>query len=105
MKYCWDKTQEIGKEVRWGQIGPRLVKEAVENFKLQNNVEEPTVFCPTHYEDMESLIGTKNPNIQTHTHTIHFWNETWRTTNRNKDDLFDENCLYEVLKKRYHVGR
>ena len=30
MKYCWDKTQEIGKEVRWGQIGPRLVKEAVE---------------------------------------------------------------------------
>ena len=105
MKYCWDKTQEIGKEIKWGQIGPRLVKEAVENFKLENNVEEPTVFCPTHYEDMESLIGTKNPNIQTHTHTIHFWNETWRTTNRNKDDLFDENCLYEVLKKRYHIGR
>ena len=36
---------------------------------------------------------------------IHFWNEQWRKTGLDKNGDYDEKSLFEILKKRYHVGR
>ena len=105
IKYCWDKTQEIGKEVRWGQIGPRLVKESVEKHKLTEYVKDPEVFCPTHYENMDVFIGKESLDIHPSCKAIHFWNESWRKTGLDKNGDYDEKSLFEILKKRYHVGR
>ena len=34
-------------------------------------------------------------------YTIHLWNEMWRRNNLDKNRKYEENCLFEKLKKKY----
>ena len=50
MKYCWERTQEIGKDnLKWGQIGPKLVRESVEKHNLTDYVRNGDTFCPVNW--------------------------------------------------------
>tara|TARA_B100001123_G_C15302490_1_gene1021526 strand:+ start:1074 stop:1847 length:774 start_codon:yes stop_codon:yes gene_type:complete len=112
MKYCWNKTQEIGKNVSWGQIGPSLLREGVEKFELMKYLKSPNTFCPIHYMEMGTIVENKwdnnfaktlsqKPDIENETYAIHLWNEGWRINNINKDISYNDDTLYEQLKRRY----
>jgi len=102
MKYCWERTQEIGKDnLQWGQIGPRLVKEGVEKHNLKKYVQNGDTFCPINYWDTKKIVEGGIPYIANDVYSIHLWNEKWRNFNLDKDGTFHPNCLYEVLKKSF----
>ena len=100
MKYCWERTQDIGKDnLKWGQIGPRLVKESVEKNKLEDYVQGADVFCPVDWWEAQ-LISDKNnhPSIPNHSYSIHLWNEKWRNFKIDKNENHP-NSLYDVLRR------
>ena len=103
MKFCWDRTQELGKDnLQWGQIGPRLVKESVETNKLTDYVQGANAFCPVDWWDAHK-IATPNgiESIPNSSYSVHLWNEKWRNAGLDKDATFGESCLYEILKKSF----
>ena len=100
MKYCWDRTQEIGKQVQWGQIGPRLVGEAVNHFKYNNYVKPANEFNPFHYEDFTSIIDGKDFDLS-ESYSVHLWNEMWKVKKLNKDAEYETTSLYQHLKRIY----
>ena len=114
MKYCWNKTQEIGKNVKWGQIGPKLLKEAVEKFNLESYRKSPNTFCPIHYGET-NIFTTKNWNndygkniawqrpfdLENECYGLHLWNEYWRQKDIDKNADFNKDTLYEKLKDKY----
>ena len=100
MKYCWDRTQEIGKEVRWGQIGPSLVKESVEHCNMQRYVKAVNEFNPFHYEDFSSITGGQDFDLSK-SYSVHLWNEMWKLKGLDKDGKYEITSLYEILKRIY----
>ena len=114
MKYCWDKTQEIGKNVEWGQIGPKLLKEAVDKFNLQGYVKSPTTFCPIHHGETNIIMNEEWSNdygkniawqrpfdLENECYGLHLWNEYWRNNDLDKNHSYPKNTLYEKLKRKY----
>jgi len=114
MEYCWDRTQEIGKNVRWGQIGPALLKEAVDKFNLTKYMELPNVFCPIHYGETDIFttkswfndygkdIAWQRPfDLENECYGLHLWNEKWRTGNIDKNASYPKDTLYEKMKDKY----
>ena len=114
MEYCWDRTQEIGKNVRWGQIGPKLLKESVDKFGLQDYVKSPNTFCPMHHGETNIIMNKEWSNdygkniawqrpfdLESECYGIHLWNEYWRNNNIDKNGEYHQDTLYEQLKRRY----
>jgi len=98
---CMSKEKD---KLKWGEIGPRLVKQTVEMFNLQSFVQDYNTFCPIpgclwhmfidpqyqeNFENNENVYG------------LHLWNEMWRRADVDKTKKFDEDCLYEKLKRKY----
>ena len=103
MKYCYEKTQNTNKDnVIWGQIGPKLVKEAVLKHNLNNYVKSPLHFCPISYDQITRIVNDFSFNIPVETYCIHLWNECWRRNNIDKDTQHNKNSLYEILKTLYY---
>ena len=114
IEYCWDRTQEIGKNVKWGQIGPKLLKEAVDKFNLIKYMELPNVFCPIHHGETKVIVETDWTNdyginiawqrpfdLENKCYGVHLWNECWRNNNMDKNGSYPKNSLYEQLKRKY----
>jgi mannosyltransferase OCH1-like enzyme len=103
MQYAWDFCRNIDpKQLKWGQVGPRLAAEIVEVFSLHRFVRPPNVFCPLHFTDRTRILDPSIKwNFGDETYAIHMWNELWRRDNQSKDATYPEGCLYEKLKWRY----
>ncbi len=101
--YCYSKCMEKDlNNIIWGQIGPLLVEEAVNQFNLQDYVLPVETFCSINWYEAQFAVDpnydfTDIPNRP----AIHLWNEVWRRNNIDKDGQFHPDCLYEKLKKEY----
>ncbi len=91
-------------KIVWGEVGPRLVREAVKEFELDKYVKPHQTFCPLGFEEWFKVL---NPNIQLKfgedVYALHLWNEMWRRSKMDKDKSYNSKCLYEKLKKQ-HLG-
>jgi len=89
-------------ELRWGETGPRLAKEAVETLGLQESVRPPETFCPVPYREWMRVL---DPAIKLvfgeSSYAIHLWQEMWRRNNKDKDARYHPGCLYEKLRANY----
>jgi hypothetical protein len=89
-------------KVRWGETGPRLLKQAVERFNLQEYVQPSFAFCPIEWRDWELALKPEGDfEIGPESFAVHLWNEVWRREGRNKDASYPSGCLLENLKARY----
>lgn len=103
--YCYKICEEQNKdELGWGTVGPVLVKNAVEFFKMEDKIQEYHVFCPIGYAYSNIIV---QPDIHLtfpdETYAVHLWNEMWRRQNIGKDVKYSDTSIYEKLKKRYGV--
>ena len=103
MAYAWGVCQTKNPaDLAWGETGPKLMGEAVEEFSLEEYKKPPQVFCPLGYSDWRKVL---EPDVETllddSSHSIHLWNEMWRAARQDKNAEYDPNCLYERLKKRH----
>ena len=103
MRLAWETCRDADTQsIRWGQTGPLLITRAVEDCGLQQFVQPPEVFCPVNFPEWEHVL---DPLVAIpDTHGIHLWNEMWRRANKDKDQSYHPDCIYEQLKRRYLCG-
>ena len=103
MQYLWNEcSRKHPEDLKWGEVGPRLFAEGVRRFEMGRYVTRPKAFCPIGYAHWKDSL---DPNVDLRftcqTYAVHLWNELWRREGFNKDDSYDEGCLFERLKARY----
>ena len=102
IRYCYDKALYTDKSsVVWGQIGPKLVRESVMKYELEDYVKSPTYFCPIPYDQTTRIVNDFSFDIPVNTYCIHLWNECWRRNNLDKNTQHNKHSLYEILKSLY----
>lgn len=88
-------------QLKWGEVGPRLVAALVKELGLETSVQAPEVFCPFGYEEWELLLAEDPPAIPEEARAVHLWNEMWRRGGRDKNGSYAPTCLYERFKAQY----
>jgi hypothetical protein len=86
----------------WGQIGPKLVDEAIRRHKLEQFVRAPDVFNPVDYFAFRDIQapGFDFQRIAS-SHGVHLWNQKWRSHCMDQDFDGAPDSLYASLRKQY----
>lgn len=112
LSYCYDVAIEKDwDKIKYGEIGPELMTEAVDRFQMSDQVLPYWKFCPIDWWEWDRFI---DDSIQTRgleevkrivlrPYAYHLWNELWRRNEADKDKNFDASTIYERL-KREHFG-
>jgi hypothetical protein len=102
--YCYKICAEQDKEtLEWGTVGPKLVKGAVEFFKMEDYVKEPHVFCPLGYQHAPLIVQEDLVlDFPEETYAVHLWNEMWRRNGIDKEGDHP-NSIYSKLREKYGV--
>ncbi len=103
MAYAFERCLAMGKEGRrWGAMGPRLLREAVEYCGLTSFAVDPSVFMPVDWPDWKSYLDpNRDWEFQPQTRAVHLWNSLWVKDGRDRNATYPAACLYETLKSRY----
>ena len=100
-KYCYDKCLSKNlNDIKWGEIGPSLVKESVEKHKLLSYVQSYETFCPIPYQELNKITTLPNIKINHGWYAIHLWHEFWRRQGIDKNKPTYKS-LYDILCRRY----
>ena len=100
MAYAWQVCERKDpQQLMWGETGPRLMTEAVRKCSLENYVKPPRVFSPLRFNEWRRVLEPSE--VGEESYAIHLWNEMWRASGQDKNATYDENCLYERLKRKY----
>jgi hypothetical protein len=102
MAWTWKACQRTNPDdLRWGEVGPRLLHEAVETFGWWESVRRPQVFNPVDSFDWGALVdAARAPVLGTDTCAVHLWHQMWREHGADPEARYDADCLYERLKRR-----
>jgi len=101
MKFCYENAlNKNSEDLYWGQTGPVLLTEAVKKLKYKKHIKKPNIFCPVDWWDYENLING-SAKLKKESYGIHLWNEWWRRSNIDKEGVFNEDSIYEILKLKY----
>jgi hypothetical protein len=100
-KYCYEVCKNKDKStLKWGEIGPKLVCEAIEKYKLQGYVKPWNYFCPIGYDRLNELITPTKIRIDMDWYCIHLWNEIWVKNNLDKNKIY-YGSLFGILVNKY----
>ena len=99
--------------LRWSS-GPMTINDLVKTFNLHKYVLPWNSISSCYWNDAKSIVDPsfKNDNnkiirninnLPSNMVAIHLWNECWRQNKLDKNGTYDENSLYEQLKKRYNI--
>ncbi|HEV3418321.1 MAG TPA: hypothetical protein VG056_15965 [Pirellulales bacterium] len=103
MAYCWQRCEQAERaRMVWGETGPRLMAEAIERVRAPVRMLEPAAFYPIDYWQIWQLIRERQ--IPDRCYSIHLWNSKWRRERLDPDAVYDLECVYEQLKRRYGVA-
>jgi len=103
MSYAWNVCRAKQPEnLKWGEAGPRLMADSVQRLSLERFVMSSRMFCPIGYLDWQSVLDpARTWSFGDDVYAVHLWNEMWRRNQRDKDETYHPDCLYEQLKRRY----
>jgi Glycosyltransferase sugar-binding region containing DXD motif len=126
--YLVDATGAMNLETaEFGQTGPLLLQKAVKDLNLSQYVVSHKLFCPITWRAVNKKIvypsvtitvegfleyakdivrpilhpHLKTGGITSNSYSLHLWNEIWRQNSLDKNQIYDNNCLYEILKRKY----
>jgi hypothetical protein len=104
MKFMWDECQKTNpKNIKWGDVGPALVKCGVDKFSLQKFVKNPEVFCPINPWEIKKFIEPSGIDIPKVSYAIHLWNEMWSKMNVDKRE-FPLGSFYDNIRRELNVS-
>jgi len=109
--FCRDiLSQTRGEERRqesYDELGPRLFQKAVTKFNLQRYVQSPSIFDPVPCFKATHILNPELSWDLRDTYVVHLngaqWNEKYNNGVLKREGKYPDGCLYEHLKKRYHV--
>lgn len=88
-KYCYNIC--VGKnksQLKWGEIGPKLVRDGIMKYNLRKYIKPYEHFCPIGYENLNSIITPSKLVVGRSWYGIHLWNEFWIKNNLDKNKLY-----------------
>ena len=101
-RYCWQRALQADRaRLVWGDIGPRLVTEAVGKVDVPVQILGPAAFYPIDAWRVRDLVST--PQMPGRCYTVHLWHALWSREYLDPDAIYDGGCIYEQLKQRYGV--
>jgi hypothetical protein len=101
MKFCLESCMAKERDaLKWGEIGPTLVTEAVRRHALVSCVQPPEAFCPVNWWAVDQyLVGSRGNEVNlSDSHAVHLWNEMWRRNGFDKNARHHPDSLYERLR-------
>jgi hypothetical protein len=101
IKYCVDYCEsfEDKTNIRWGDIGPALVRDTISKHGLQQYVKDYRIFMPINWWEAGVLLSPEhNFQIQPNTYSIHFWNDVFSSHGVDKNAKYHPDSIYEQLK-------
>ena len=102
LEYC--DSFEDKNNIRWGDIGPSLVRNAIKKYNLQKYIKDYKIFMPVNWWEANEFFNP-NPTFQItpDTYSIHLWNDVWSSNGIDKNGDFHSNSIYEQLKKWVNI--
>ncbi len=70
--------RRVPDEIRWGEIGPRLLARGVRLFRMEELLEPPETFCPVPFYRWRSFVDPAGVEIPAASHAVHLWHQMWR---------------------------
>ena len=103
LSYCLQVCEAKDKAtLRWNEIGPCLLDEAVKRFDLTGHRVPVHVFNPVNWFEFSELLKPGfDMSRLTDSYAVHLWNQMWTNHNVDPDDDAHPESLYALLRKRY----
>ena len=107
MAWAWRACEHMNTaNIRFGQIGPRLLQAGVDALALHAFIRPHTFFSPIAFFDWTSVIDPlRKPVFGPETYGVHLWNQMWEAGGSDKNATFSDGCLYEDFKQRFLAPR
>jgi mannosyltransferase OCH1-like enzyme len=100
MAHAWRVCQaKRPEQLVWGETGPGLMAEVVNQYRLQQYQKPYYIFCPI--SDWQSFLRPYIAGVHSQAYAIHLWNEAWRQASQDKNGQYHPSCIYERLKQMY----
>jgi hypothetical protein len=117
MQFAYDTAVARGRNVKWGQAGPKLVTQIVQRFDLERWLAPSQSFYPISWQQFAVLLRpSKRDAVAARTAGatfLHLWNDMFRRAGYNKDcrppagsylrELFDRHPLRDDFEFEYQV--
>ena len=111
MNFCYETSKVMKSKTHkldgW-ELGPPILSEAVNKFKLKNYVLSYKKFNPVDWWDWREIISDKlrvriklKLKLLGNVYGIHLWSSMWKREGADKNGLYHPKCLYETLKAKY----
>jgi hypothetical protein len=103
LEYCIDAAMAKDKRtLQWGEIGPRLLDEAVKRFGLVEFVSAVDTFNPVNFFEFASITQAGfDMSRLADSNAVHLWNQMWKSANRDPSVDVPTDSLYAHLRRRY----
>lgn len=103
VRHCLDVAQARDKQtIEWGEIGPRLMNEAIAHFALRKFLVPADVFNPVDYKDFRTFQAPGfDPSRLSSSLAVHLWNQKWSTHSLDPDFDGAPDSLYAMLRSKY----
>jgi hypothetical protein len=103
LDYCVKISESKNKaELKWSEIGPRLLGEAVERFALHGHRVGHRVFNPVNWFDFAEVLAPGfEPSRLAGSHAVHLWNQMWRHHGVDPEAAPAPGSMYAYLLDRY----
>jgi hypothetical protein len=103
LEYCIDVVaSKDTKTLQWGEIGPRLLDEAVRRFELGGHRLPVDAFNPINYFEFGTIIESGfDMSRLANSHAVHLWNQMWKHQNTDPAVAAPADSLYGQLRQRY----
>jgi hypothetical protein len=92
------------KDIKWGEIGPQLLTQKIKEYKLEQYIQEPSVFYPVNYWEWKSIFTPEERSkvfrLSTSSHTLQIWNQMLNREGFDKNN-FDSGSAIEYFYKRF----
>lgn len=93
--------QKGKQDVMWGEYGPSLLVNVLQNYDSKAFIQATEVFCPICWQETYKFISRQNHIFSDKTLAVHLWNEIWRLGCLDKNATYHPESIYEMLKKKY----
>jgi hypothetical protein len=99
LKVCESKDKN---EIRWSEIGPYLLGEAIGRFGLQGYQVAPHIFNPVDFFVFRDILAPEfDMSRLSGSYAVHLWNQMWKSHDVDIETDAPPDSLYGMLKRRY----
>jgi hypothetical protein len=107
LSYCIDVVLSKDRStLQWGEIGPRLLDEALTRFELREYLVPVETFNPINFFEFRSITEAGfDMSRLARSHAVHLWNQMWKAGATDPSAGHEPDSLFAHLRKSYPAAQ